>query len=310
MKGTAKQARTYCQKTDTRITYDAYVEYCLKIGIEPKGTQGPYEYGDLPAGQGRRSDLHNFTDEMKEGKSLAEVALDNPTTFVKYHSGFQKLAFYMNQNAAADWRDVHVEVFYGATGVGKTRYAIELAKEGDEGRGWFLMRKDDGKTMWWDGYTGQTTIILDEFHGNWCTYKGLLGILDGHPYRVPIKGGHEWARWTTVYITASRDYKGWYARDEYSELERRINVRSHLDPLAASMPKTRPEARSGGNNSPTSSGSIAETLIALGSYTPEDVDELNIYGNELLRCDEEMFDDWDADMEELFQIPQTSTNTF
>ncbi len=308
MKGQPKQARDYCIKDDTRLPYDKYVDYCQLNGIEPRGTQGPYEVGDCPGPQGRRSDLSNFTDEMKAGRSLAEVALENPTVFVKYHSGFQKLAFYMNQDASSQWRTVNVEVLYGATGVGKTRGAIELANK--DTRGWFLMRKDDGKTLWWDGYTGQTTIILDEFHGNWCTYKGLLGILDGHPFRVPIKGGHEWARWTTVYITSSTDYKGWYSRTEYSELERRINKRTHVDPLAAMMP---PEARSGGNTSPTSSGGLlpdqnpppSPMLLDLGTFSPVEFAVLDNMHSSDLYCDEDVADIL-ADLDK----PMTTTSTY
>lgn len=294
MKGRPEEARAYCQKLESRVSYVAYVDYCEKNNITPRGTQGPYEVGKCPGGQGRRSDLIMFTESMASGKTLKEVALANPTTFVKHSAGFQKLAFYMGQDAATEWREVRVDVYYGATGVGKTRYAIEKAKEDD--RGWFLMRLDAGKTMWWDGYTGQGTIILDEYHGNWLPYKGLLGILDGHPLRVPIKGGHEWARWTTVLITSSTTYTGWYARQEYSELERRVDMVTYINPLAD---KIRPKARSGGNNSPTSGVSVlaqsngtppTPMLLDLGGYNADDVANLDEYGKALLISDEEIGD--------------------
>lgn len=294
-------------KRETRLSYDKYVTYCEKIGMHPLGSQGPYEVGVHPGEERRRTDLTSFTDEMAAGKSLVEVALANPTTYVKYHSGFQKLAYYMGQDAASEWRTVHVEVLYGATGVGKTRAAIELAKTMDGG--WFLMRKDDGKTMWWDGYTGQHTIILDEFHGNWMRYKGLLGTLDGHPYRVPIKGGHEWARWTKVIITSTTSFQGWFAREDYSELERRINKVTHVDPLA--VVAQRPEARSGGNTSPTTvmedswaSANLhnpSQALLDLGGYNADDVAFLDEYGRNLLIADEEIDD--------ILGIPQNVTST-
>ena len=291
MRGSLKQAMAYSSKKESRISYVVYVDYCEKNGINPKGSVGPYEFGEAPPGQGARSDLTSFTDAMAEGSTLVECALENPTTFVKYHSGFQKLAFYMGQDAASTWRSVEVVVYYGTTGVGKTRRAIEEGKQ--DPRGWFLMRKDDGKTLWWDGYTGQGTLILDEYRGDWMKYKGLLGVLDGHPYRVPIKGGHEWARWTRVIITSSTGYKDWYTRFEYSELDRRVTNCTELEKAEVEA-----EGGSGGNsNAPLASTSAskwddlpppAQSLLGLSGFTGADVRVLSNWGGLLLRSDEVM----------------------
>lgn len=293
MKGTPQQAREYCQKEDTRISTEDWKIYCEANGIDQiNNHQGPHEWGEWPVSQqGKRNDIHDFTDELAKGKTLAEVALANPVPFVKYHGGFGKLAFLLQQKAAMGWRDVKVKVLYGSTGVGKTRQAIKEAIDLDGG--WFLQRKDDGKTMWWDGYDGQFTIILDELHGNWCTYKALLGILDGQPLRLPVKGGHVWASYENIIITSSGPPHSWYAREEYSELDRRIDEVIHLDPLRAAMPALgvpvpkEAQAPSGGNN-----GAPLFRPIRVPSPPALDLNDLTAWsGPELtpnIHCDERL----------------------
>ncbi len=260
MRGSPAKNKIYCSKEESRLSKEAYINYCAENGMPPIFLfAGPHENGDCPGPQGKRNDLEDAYEDLKT-MNIYDVAVAHPATYMKYHAGMGKLKFMMDQEKAQEWREVNVIVLHGATGSGKTRTAIAAASTNAGGS--FLIRKDDGKSIWWDGYHGQKTLVMDEYHGNWMRYKALLGILDGHPYRVPIKGSHAWATWTTVFITSSTSYKGWYQREEYSELERRITDVIHIDPLAASMPPNQettaselpPEAQSGGNTSPTSGG--------------------------------------------------------
>ena len=41
-------------------------------------------------------------------------------------------------------------------------------------------------SLWFDGYRGQKTILLDDFYG-WIKYHTLLQITDGYPYQAPTK---------------------------------------------------------------------------------------------------------------------------
>lgn len=43
--------------------------------------------------------------------------------------------------------------------------------------------------LWWDGYIGQKTVVLDDFRPWWCPFSFLLRILDRYPIRVQVKGG-------------------------------------------------------------------------------------------------------------------------
>ncbi len=82
-KGSQEQAITYCKKDDTR-----------------KSGEEPHEYGE-PKKAGRRSDLITFTKNIKE-LSLNEAIDISPDTYVKFHSGFDKLNTHYIKNKNID----------------------------------------------------------------------------------------------------------------------------------------------------------------------------------------------------------------
>lgn len=232
-KGSPAQNVAYCTKEATRVSQEDYVAYCQKNDMEPTKMPHIFFKDGIPEPQGKRTDIDAFVEDL-EVNDFADTAMKYPNVFVKYAGGLAKINMYIRQKKAQEWRTVNVHVIYGATGVGKTRSALEQANEMVGGS--YLHRKDIGKTMWWDGYTGQKVLVLDEYHGNWMPYKSILGILDGHGYRCPVKGSFVWAEWTTVFITSSGPPHSWYQREEYSELDRRITSVTWLRPQANCMP--------------------------------------------------------------------------
>lgn len=67
------EARKYCHKVDGRIA-------------------GPWEFGDLSStGQGSRTDLKEACTSLLEHRNIKKLAQDYPDTYVKYHTGFDKL---------------------------------------------------------------------------------------------------------------------------------------------------------------------------------------------------------------------------
>lgn len=75
--------------------------------------------------------------------------------------------------------------FYGETGTGKTRTAIELAQEA--GCSYWLSHGE--KLQWFDGYIGQEYAIIDDFRKNMCTFNFFLRLTDRYSLQVPVKGG-------------------------------------------------------------------------------------------------------------------------
>lgn len=92
----------------------------------------------------------------------------------------------------------HVLWFFGETGYGKTREAIEIANAQNETY-WI----SNGTLQWFDGYMGQAIAILDEVRGNSCDWSFFLRLLDRYRLMVPVKGG--FVNWTPkmIIITSS-----------------------------------------------------------------------------------------------------------
>jgi hypothetical protein len=185
----------------------AAIEYCKKDGDW-------FCHGQQPGSrQGRRTDLEEACASLLESRDLHTFREEYPVAFVKYHKGFEKLVSddYLTQREPPD-----VEWIYGPTGTGKTRYVF--AKE-DLNDLW-LASVD---LKWFDGYNGQSAVLIDDFRGNFCSFHSLLRYLDRYPMRVPIKGGFVNWKPKRIYITSSRHPSNIYNVDEdVNQLLRRL----------------------------------------------------------------------------------------
>lgn len=198
-------------------TDQANVRYCSKKD-DPTHIAGPWECGTR-GGQGQRSDIQAAVDKLKETRSLKRVAEDHPVEFVKYTRGLREY-LEVTSTAKRSWK-TEVKILYGDAGTGKTRMAHESDPDA------YYLRKGNGGAVWWDGYLGQATIIVDDFYG-WIPYDLLLRICDRYPLRVDLKGGSTEFLGRTIWITSNRPWQQWYNFDENSKLckeafERRID---------------------------------------------------------------------------------------
>lgn len=66
--------------------------------------------------------------------------------------------------------------YYGPTGVGKSHMAFKDYSPDTH----YIYPNDNG---WWDGYTGQETVIINEFRGGIC-FAELLDLMDKWPKHV------------------------------------------------------------------------------------------------------------------------------
>lgn len=116
-----------------------------------------------------------------------------------------------------------VDVYWGPTGTGKTRKAFEECPQA------YWKEKGD----WWDGYTGEESVIWDEF-ANDIPITSLLRVLDRYPLRVPIKGGFIQFQAKRIILTSNIPFDEWYpnAKDEHkAALRRRVTNLVHFDSL-------------------------------------------------------------------------------
>lgn len=112
-------------------------------------------------------------------------------------------------------------MFWGATGVGKSRRAWAEAT--------FDAYPKDPRTKFWDGYRGQEHVVIDEFRGG-IDVSHLLRWLDRYPVNVEIKGSSTTLCAKKFWITSNLPPEQWYPDlDEATKLAllRRLNV-THL----------------------------------------------------------------------------------
>ena len=170
-----------------RGTRDQARDYCRKDGEF-------IEWG--------RYDRRTLTELLREDISI--IKEEDPLLYVRYHRGIEKL-----QNRQGDkWRDVNVTVLYGKTGTGKTRKVMEMDN----------VYKIDPPYSWWDGYMGESILLIDDFRIGSIPRGMLLNLLDGYRMRLETKGGHTWALWDKIYITTNFDPEMWE-----DAIRRRIN---------------------------------------------------------------------------------------
>lgn len=193
-KGSGTENQTYCQKE-----------------------RNYQEVGALQC-PGKRTDLDEVAVMLQNGVSLKRIALEATTVYVKYYRGIERVRALINPPQREG--TLKVEVFYGPTGTGKSRLARHLYG-GDKEDFWI-----HGGDRWFDGYTGQSNCLFDDFQGvnSGISYRKCLQILDRYDDgQVPVKFGFvSWAP-KVVVITTNIHPTQWYPEEkDISPLMRRI----------------------------------------------------------------------------------------
>jgi len=215
---TMKQCQTYIGKPKCHVekaggSKSDNEHYCGKLETR---IEGPWRHGELGGNQGERNDLKKVAQDIKE-RGLQHAIDEAPTTFIRYHRGMEKLAdHYVGKSPSL--RDIKVIVLYGPSGTGKTWEAMQYDPE------LYSIPDPVGGKLWFDNYRGQKTILLDDFRSDWqIGYSFMLKLLDKYPIQLPVKGGHVWAHFTTVFITTNEETNEWFpGRQDISHLQRRI----------------------------------------------------------------------------------------
>lgn len=180
-------------------TAEEAAKYCMK-GEQPKDEwkaqqwNGPhwglnavtFEAGTMSA-PGKRTDLDTIGHEVLAGKPIKEIAAENPGLFIKYHKGIEALRASQYEHRTTK---PYVEWRWGLAGVGKTRKVYDDHKT--------VYKKDNSK--WWDRYTQEEAIVVDDFNGRW-PFRDLLMTLDRYPHSGEIKGGYIPINSPYIYIT-------------------------------------------------------------------------------------------------------------
>lgn len=165
MKGTQHDAYKYTTKDDD-----------THIG-------GPWLIGEAPAeiGQGRRSDLDKVSEMILSGARMKEVALAYPSSYIRYHRGFQALQAISMEEPKKFRSDYHTIYIWGPPEIGKTRLALKLG----QARNWF--RQCEGQ--WSDGSDIPEVFLIDDLIVDQHSQKYLYALTDKQPgWRLFKKG--------------------------------------------------------------------------------------------------------------------------
>lgn len=212
-RGTCDEAREYCRKPESRLP----------------GTN-PSEYGDFTPGRGPgyRSDLASVTEKICTGSTLKEVAQEDPILFVRYHRGLTALRTILRPQKRT-WKP-SVIILWGPPGVGKTRWVYDN-HERDFDDIYEVPTPRSGSEVWFDGYCGQSIILVDDFYG-WLKWSFLLKFIDRYPQDLPVKGGFTPNLAKYIYFTSNANPETWYNYDNskiiYGALDRRIDEIRHM----------------------------------------------------------------------------------
>lgn len=128
--------------------------------------------------QGQRTDVKEVDAMIQEGKSIEDIGDVYMGIYCRYYNSLSRRICAVDKRNSTEFRHVSTEVYSGETGTGKTRCAVEQC-------GWMIHAD---QLQWWDGYSGESTIIIDEY-ANQIKITQLMGILDGYQLRLPVKGG-------------------------------------------------------------------------------------------------------------------------
>lgn len=196
------------------------VEYCSK--------QGDFtEYGERPKGQGKRTDLDDVCQAIKEGATMVDLIESHPAQVVKFHRGLEFLI--QARSIRRSWK-TEVWWLWGPTGSGKSRYAWAQCPEA-------YMKCSSHK--WWSGYIGQDTVILDDYRpSKELPFNFMLNLMDRYPMSVETKGGMTEFIAKRIYVTCPYspevclNHLEWIGTEQKEQFLRRIDHTIQFPQLA------------------------------------------------------------------------------
>lgn len=197
---------------------EAANEYVWKEATRVPNTQ--FEHGTLPVSRARKTDWDRVYNDAVSG-DINNIPKD---ILIRNYSAIKRIRV---DNCQPPFRDdVCVNVYWGESGIGKTRRAWHEAGPVED------VYIKNPNTKWWDGYRGQKTVIIDEFVGR-IDISYILTWFDRYPAMVEVKGYSTPLLATTFFITSNVDPRDWYSEINSAQrdgLMRRIIVTKMVFP--------------------------------------------------------------------------------
>lgn len=188
-------------------------EACIKYIKNKEKTDQWEEFGKKNK-QGERTDLQEFYEDIKTTPSLYKLTKKQGVNMIKYPKGTMLLRNIIQSHQAKKIKERPVEsfIFWGSTGKGKTTDALVefLEVHKLKSTDYYLVPKPTQKNqLWFDGYDGESVIVLDEFDETWFDIDHLKHITDKWIHQYPIKGSFIQGLWDYVVFTSNYDPATW-----------------------------------------------------------------------------------------------------
>jgi len=207
---------THAEPTRSKAAED----YVLKDDTAVDGTR--FTLGRAAFQRNNPEHWRNTRLAAQEGR-LEEIPDD---VFVRYYGNLSKIGKDYVQPPFR--RGTTTTVYWGPTGTGKT---------------WRVWNHNDHTdiytkiptTKWWDGYRGQSVVLIDEFRGQ-IELSHMLRWLDEYPCNVEVKGGQLPLKANKFFITSNWSPSEWYPNAKQVDMDallRRLTVHEITEREAA-----------------------------------------------------------------------------
>lgn len=158
----------------------------------------------------KKEDMLEVKKMLDDGSTFEDIADFDFDLWCRHYKAFER---YLLMKTTPRNHEVKVLVLQGPTGTGKSKYCIEQFPDG-----YWKQRSN-----WWDGYSKQSTIIIDEFYG-WLPFDLLLRLCDRYPLMLETKGGQVQCIADTIIITSNKRPDMWYNNVYFDAFKRRVHM--------------------------------------------------------------------------------------
>lgn len=188
-------------------TQEEAIKYCHKDGQF-------IEEGIKAKGQGHRTDLEELKLDLDKGMNLKEISDEHFECFLRYNKSIKE--YQLLHQTHRSWK-TDLIILFGEPGTGKSHLGFSKYPEA------YPMLQPTNGGVYFDGYIGQETVIIDDFYG-WIQFSLLLKMTDKYPLIVHTKGGSVQFKPKRIIITSNSNPLDWYnSKDiDISALTRRI----------------------------------------------------------------------------------------
>lgn len=191
--GNRDQAISYCSKESTRV-------------------EGPYYFGGrmerTTKSDGKWTDAAT---KLRAGGNVRDIERTDPGFTANNLRKLQQYESYCLQAVCNRERNVHALWIHGPSGIGKTTMCRRNVGYGVH----FCLKPNGEQILWWDGYNGESVLVVDEVRRGGMRVEEYIGICDNFPLRLGIKGGFSHANWSTVLFTSNYSVSAVFSEDIY-----------------------------------------------------------------------------------------------